>query len=262
MGDLSLSACVAEIKANPGKFYVYVLCRPDGTPFYVGCGKVQQRGWQRVTFHEREARGNSVLSHKCNTIRLIWNSGGSVGYKIDSWHGSEAEMFAREIELISALGRADRGIGPLTNWSDGGDGLINRSEDVRRRASETMRARMDPEWGLRSARRIKAHWDSEEGRAKRLAANFSPEAQAARSATLRRLGADPAFKKKKSAAMLAMWATAEYQEKQNAALRAAVSTPEHRAKKGAESKARWSDPEYRERLRASHRARWQLKKSK
>lgn len=262
MADLSLSAAVAEIKVNPGKFYVYVLSRPDGTPFYVGCGKVKVRGFQRITFHEREAKGGLVASHKCNTIRLIWRFGGDIGYKIDSWHGSEMEMFAREVELISTFGRADLETGSLTNWSAGGDGLVNRSEEVRLRASETMLSLVDDEWRQRSSRRLKAYWDSSEGRAKMLATNTRPETIELKRLAAKRVRSDPAVNKKTSETMAAVWQTLEYQEKQNAALRAALSTPEYKAKKSAEAVARWSDPEYRERLRAAHRARWQLKKSK
>lgn len=262
MAKSSLSVCLSEIKANPNKFYVYVLSRPDGSPFYVGCGKVQSRGFQRITFHEREAKAGIVTTHKCNTIRAIWKSVGLVQYAIDSWHNSNQEMFAREIELISKLGRADLGTGRLTNWTAGGEGLVDRSDEVRRRASKTMLSLVTADWRKQSSKRTKSHWDSEDGRAKRLAANDRPESKKARHLASKRQNANPEIIKRKSTTMLATWQTPEYQEKQNAALRAALSTPEYKAKKGAQAAARWSDPEYRERLRAAHRARWQLRKSK
>ncbi len=123
----SLDSCLDEVQPRKGDFYVYVLHRPCGEPFYVGCGKVRPRGRrnQRIAFHEEDAKSAST-SHKCNVIRKIWADGGSVGYSIAAWLSSEPEMFAKEIELIALLGRSDKGLGPLTNWSDGGDGIVNR----------------------------------------------------------------------------------------------------------------------------------------
>jgi hypothetical protein len=58
--------------AMRGRFYVYVLRRPDGQPFYVGkgCG-------YRVGDHEAEAR-RKCQCHKCAVIRKIWRDGGEI----------------------------------------------------------------------------------------------------------------------------------------------------------------------------------------
>lgn len=97
MADESLSALRAEIKENVGKFYVYVLSKPGGTPFYIGYGCSGRGPMARILLHESEARSKPRQrqnKHKLNTIRAIWASGYSVDRAIDSWHAKEDD--ARE----------------------------------------------------------------------------------------------------------------------------------------------------------------------
>lgn len=245
------------IKNRQGRFYVYALLRPDGSPFYVGCGKVQSRGFQRIAFHEREARDLNIRTHKANTIRKILVDGGVVGYRIESWHASECAMFAAERRLIAKVGRADEGRGPLTNWSAGGDGLVSRSVAVVAKASATMKTLVDDEWRRRSSVRTKAHWESAEGRAKRLNANSRPETKEQQRAAGRAIAASPANDKRKKT-MRSTWCDPEYRQRQRAAHRAALAAPEYKKRKSEESKKRWSDSSYKERLREIHRRRWAM----
>jgi hypothetical protein len=53
----------AALRAG-ARYYVYVLHRPDGHPFYVGKGVEQ-----RVLEHEAEARNTTRLTHKLNVIK-------------------------------------------------------------------------------------------------------------------------------------------------------------------------------------------------
>jgi len=105
-------------------FYVYVLRRPDGTPFYVGKGKKR-----RVFCHEQEALQDHPTGEsnpfKCNVIRKILRSGGQIIYEIDSVFtpDDEGRSFAREAELIVNWRRLHEG-GTLANLA-GGEG--NRS---------------------------------------------------------------------------------------------------------------------------------------
>lgn len=130
MASDTLSACLVQIKSNPGRYYVYILSRPDGVPFYVGCGRVRGAGIQRIAFHEREAGGQG-RSHKLSVIRRLTQSGQAILYSIDGWFDSPDEMFQREIALIAAIGRSDLRLGPLTNQNDGGLGQINPGEAFR-----------------------------------------------------------------------------------------------------------------------------------
>ncbi|MCE3519447.1 hypothetical protein LXJ58_32360, partial [Escherichia coli] len=64
------SAAETYLKSISGQYYVYLLCRPDGRPFYVGKG-INKRALE----HEAEARRNHPIGEsnpfKCNVIRKI-----------------------------------------------------------------------------------------------------------------------------------------------------------------------------------------------
>lgn len=95
-----------------GKYYTYVLIRPDGTVFYVGKGTAN-----RINDHERDAR-KGIQSHKCNTIREIWRNGGKVIKQKVAFFNEEADAFEHEILLVNFFGRKN-----LTNLTDGGEGV-------------------------------------------------------------------------------------------------------------------------------------------
>lgn len=96
---------------SPRTFYVYLLVRPDDSPFYVGKGI-----GRRMYDHDAEARRGHHC-HKCNTIRKIWQQGGSVRRVVVFTSADEQEALAEEIRLIAFYGRAN-----LTNQTDGGEG--------------------------------------------------------------------------------------------------------------------------------------------
>lgn len=114
------------------QFYVYLLRRPDGTPFYVGKGI-----GRRIFFHESEALGLG-RSHKLNVIRAITKSGNQVGYDFAGFYESESECHGREIAEIKFHGRHDLKTGPLTNLTDGGEGVAGLSEETKRRIDEEL----------------------------------------------------------------------------------------------------------------------------
>jgi len=117
----------ALLQQRVGQFYIYILYRPDGTPFYVGKGK-----GRRVFFHEAEALGTG-RSHKLNVIRSIVRDGGVVGYDIPAFYEDESECHRRETEEILRFGRHDLRTGPLTNLTSGGEGTSGLSEETRQR---------------------------------------------------------------------------------------------------------------------------------
>jgi hypothetical protein len=100
---------------NASEFYVYVLFRRNGIPFWVGKGK-----GRRWTGHEQEARTSSRNDYRLNIIRAMQKKGLDVP-KIKIAEGlTEAEAFELEILFIRTIGR--RPNGPLVNLSDGGEG--------------------------------------------------------------------------------------------------------------------------------------------
>ena len=97
----------------PNNFYVYVLFREDGTPFYIGKGRGQR--WLQ---HE-QARERGRNTPKANIIKKTIRAIGEVP-KIKVAEGlSERDALFTEAALIAALGR--KPLGPLTNLSDGGE---------------------------------------------------------------------------------------------------------------------------------------------
>lgn len=130
---LTRDGAAVLLSAAGSRFYVYVLCKPDGTPFYVGKGL-----GRRVFQHEAEAWNTTRKSHKLNVIRRIRRDGGEVAYAIDGLFEAEVEAHARERELIALYGRHDQGCGPLTNQLDGGEGAANPSAEVQARHAASL----------------------------------------------------------------------------------------------------------------------------
>ena len=125
--------CRIRLRDLSAPFYVYVLHKPDGTPFYVGKGV-----GLRVLQHVSEARNRARLTHKLNTIRAIERRGSVVSYSVAGVFDDEVEAHRHEMMLIRQIGRYDLGQGPLTNQTDGGEGGSNPSQESRSRRASTL----------------------------------------------------------------------------------------------------------------------------
>jgi hypothetical protein len=124
---------IRRLLAGGKQFYVYVLQKPDGIPFYVGKGV-----GQRVLNHEAEARNTTRLTHKLNVIRSLHRKGLRIHYRLDSFFDNESDAHERERYLIQSIGRHDLRRGPLTNQTDGGEGTSNPSEESRQRRRDSL----------------------------------------------------------------------------------------------------------------------------
>lgn len=137
------------------RFYVYVLCRPNGKPFYVGKGQ-----GPRVYHHEKEARTGHKC-HKCNVIRKIWKQGGQVQRYIVLETDNEQEAFDYERQTIVMYGREN-----LCNQTDGGEGASGLSEETRKSLAWDRKKRLehnrklsaDPAIRARISAGVKAYW--------------------------------------------------------------------------------------------------------
>ena len=147
---------VREEQKKGKEFYVYCYLDPrklgifeygegkykfEYEPFYVGEGHDK-----RIDDHLTEAYNQNDIrdtcksgTHKCNKIRKIKEVTGEdpIRYKLkENMLEEDAKEF--EISLIRIIGREDKGVGPLTNKTDGGDGVNGRicTEEQRKRISK------------------------------------------------------------------------------------------------------------------------------
>ena len=112
------------------QFYVYVLARPNGKPFYVGKGH-----GRRIHDHEMEARSGHRC-HKCNAIRKIWKQGGEVQRYIVFTTDNEQEAYDYEEQMIALHGRAN-----LCNHTDGGKSGGDLSVEAKAKLSKALKTR-------------------------------------------------------------------------------------------------------------------------
>jgi len=105
--------------------YVYRHIRLDkNTPFYIGIGS--DTTYKRA--NEKSRRNN------------YWNNVAKKGYRVDilfdnlSWN----DACDKEKEFIDLYGRFDLGNGMLVNMTNGGEGLMNPSEEIRNKKRLSM----------------------------------------------------------------------------------------------------------------------------
>jgi len=146
------------ILSNMSEYYTYIYLNPlkpgiylydnyvfNFQPFYVGGGH-----GDRDTSHLRESKfisevlkedrrqyckTHSINLHKVNTILKIWQLGKEPIIQRVGENISRRDSFNLEKSLIKLIGRADLRKGPLTNWTDGGEGIQRLSKSKRKRIS-------------------------------------------------------------------------------------------------------------------------------
>jgi hypothetical protein len=112
-------------------FYIYILFRDDGTPFYVGKGNGNRWNQHELAVRNKAKRRGENL-HKTNIIRKMFAAGWTEVPKIKIAERLTREKACEyEIAWITALGR--RPDGPLVNRTNGGDGTAAPSEETRQK---------------------------------------------------------------------------------------------------------------------------------
>ena len=131
-----------HLRRNAIGAYVYVLWRPDSTPFYVGKGGGGPKATFRLFEHEDEARRNHSIGEsnpfKNNAIRKIIKGGSEVEYEIESFFGSDAQAaYEREAALIAQYRPYHAG-GCLTNLASAIGNAFGLSDYSRQKHSNTL----------------------------------------------------------------------------------------------------------------------------
>lgn len=244
------------------RFYVYVLARPDGTPFYVGKGQ-----GDRIYAHE-QAAARGVRGHRYSVIRKLWQQGGQVQRYIILTTDDPQEAFDYERDTIALYGREN-----LCNQTDGGDGTNGKTIEARQRIANALRGRKlpaatrakmqafqktryeNPANRVIRSEQSRAMWAKTETRAaivegiKKQAA--TPEARAKRSVATRTWMAIP----EKRERIVAHLDRIRDEPKRLEALREASRAPELLALRREQMKKQWEDPELRARRMAGMKGR-------
>jgi hypothetical protein len=234
--------------ASP-QFYVYILCRPNGKPFYVGKG---QR--KRLYDHEAEAKRNCHCK-KCNTIRKIWRNGGEVQRYIIFTTDDEQEALVHEVETIALYGRQN-----LVNQTDGGDGAGRRVGKLSAAHRAKLKAAQQARWArpeerAKASAGTKRYFADPEARIKhgirqKTRTPRTPETQAKMTAATKAARSTPESRAKTSQALKGRPVSAEARAMFIARNKGKQKSPETRAKLSAAGKAYFSNPEARARQSA------------
>lgn len=140
------------------RYHVYIIFNPiKNEPFYVGWTDRERKGTSRTReedhlFEARQHRNGFKINpksnlHKINKINKIIREGYEPEFKIVFRSNSHLKVLSKEIELIKKYGRADLGLGPLTNLTDGGEGVVNESAESRKKRSEAKKGKPSPHRG-------------------------------------------------------------------------------------------------------------------
>ena len=267
MADQILAALRAKIKASAGKFYVYILSRPDGRPFYVGAGSEF-----RAIMSANPKRCENPI--KRAVIEKIIRNGGHTQIVLTAWFDVWEDALSEETRLIAYYGRIDIGTGILTNNTNGGEGTrgIVRviSEETRRKMSEGQRRR-DPatfnreglmEWRAANIDKIASTqsnlWKAPEYRERMKDAlrgvkrrdGFSEENRRRQLLKFQ----DPNWKAKWAEARRLGIQTIDTREKMSDAAKNRAADPSYREQQSERSKQLWADKEFREKMMAARRA--------
>jgi len=121
------------LEAN--RFYVYTYSYPNGTPFYVGKGTGRRH---RRHFVDVKC-GNKADTWCKKVIKSLLNKGQEPIIKkiVENIDNEFAVLI--EKEYIAKYGRQDIKTGILVNCTDGGDGVIGISEELRKFHAETLK---------------------------------------------------------------------------------------------------------------------------
>jgi hypothetical protein len=235
-------------------FYVYVYRDPRPTknnqPVYVGKGMGQRdlshwsRGSHNKPFQDfiahLKVRG---LVAPCERV-----------FTADS----EAEAFAKEIELIALYGRRNLNLGSLFNLTDGGEGGSGTIKTDAHKAVDkynSIKNWKDPVYQEKVATGQRKVQGTPEARAMKsensAEAWANPEVRQKRQSGIKQARSTIESKAKTREQAKAQWSNPEYAAMQTANNKEIASRPEVKAAKAAAAKALWADPVWKAKMLAA-----------
>jgi hypothetical protein len=173
---------------------------------------------------------------------------------------SEAEAFAKEIELIKLYGRRNTKTGTLFNLTDGGEGAsgaIKTEEHKQVDKYNSIKNWADPEYRAKVVAAQKVVQSTPEARAlksKNSTEDWAkPEVRNKRQTGIKRTRGSDASRSKTSAISKAQWSDPEYAAKQTANNQEIANRAEVKAAKAAATKALWADPVWKAKMLAARK---------
>lgn len=119
-------------------WYIYRHLKPCGEVFYIGIGKTKNYSRAYDKYHRSKWWKNTFKKYPEYEVQILTKN------------LSREEACELEIILIKYYGRKDLETGTLVNLTDGGEGLLNVSEDVRKKHSERMKGENNPSYGIQN----------------------------------------------------------------------------------------------------------------
>ena len=221
--------CVRVKRENDmSKYYVYIHFRNDTkTPFYVGKGAVNRKN-RDLQITKRSLRW-----------KRIYDKAGRTSCRIQEFE-NEQDAFEYEKYLIKQIGREDLGLGPLINFTDGGEGASNPSEESRKkRGASSKKAQSTPEQKMQRSEQFKKLWADENYQAKMLAIRQSEKTKIKFSNASKKRWEQDGYREKVMAARNAV----NKQRLEN--LRKTKSSNNHKIKMSSATASKWQCPEHR-----------------
>lgn len=159
-------------------YYTYAYLREDGTPYYIGKGK-------KYRAFCAKNRNTPVPPRD----RILFLKRGL----------TEEEALKHEIYMIAVFGRKDIGTGILWNFTDGGEGVSNPSQETREKIGRARRGKSAPWAGkhLTKEGRIKISDAMKQRDPSMKGKRHSEETKAKMSETAKKSGRKPSFEGRK-----------------------------------------------------------------
>lgn len=263
-------------------YYMYIHCRPDGSPFYVGKGTLRR----------------ALLKHRPENphYQNVVSKYGKENIQVKLLQCATEELaFAAEIATIKSFRLQGERLVNIANGGEGSSGVVlsEAQKQLRSNISKNLwksteyrekvvtnaaKAVKSPEYKAKASERMLEQWQNQSYRelaltnqklavqrleyreklSKRLKELCStPEMRAVKSRVATEAGLDPKLRKVRSENTTRLWQSDDHREKVVASLKSTLATPEAKAKKVKVGKALAESPEWKAKVGAASKRMWE-----